>query len=143
MKNFEKFFDIDSLCIIDLLNSKINKFKKTKFILTGASGFLGSNFCSFFYNLNKTFSKKDKIKIYAFDNFIRGKPFWFERYENSENFEIINSDIVNNKNFPNADFIIHAASIASPIFYRKYPIQTMDTNVIGKKSSRPYFETQL
>jgi dTDP-glucose 4,6-dehydratase/UDP-glucuronate decarboxylase len=29
------------------------------------------------------------------------------------------------------DFIIHAASIASPVFYRKHPIQTMDANVTG------------
>jgi len=29
------------------------------------------------------------------------------------------------------DFIIHAASIASPTYYRKYPIETMDANVNG------------
>ena len=29
------------------------------------------------------------------------------------------------------DFIIHAASIASPKYYRQYPIQTIDANVLG------------
>ena len=31
----------------------------------------------------------------------------------------------------NLDFVIHAASIASPTYYRKYPIATMDANVNG------------
>jgi dTDP-glucose 4,6-dehydratase/UDP-glucuronate decarboxylase len=29
------------------------------------------------------------------------------------------------------DYVIHAASIASPTYYRKYPIETMDANVHG------------
>ena len=31
-------------------------------------------------------------------------------------------------------FIIHAASIASPTYYRQYPIETMDANVNGLRS---------
>ena len=37
------------------------------------------------------------------------------------------------KKFSDADYIIHLASIASPIFYRKYPIETLDANVTGYK----------
>ena len=40
-------------------------------------------------------------------------------------------DIVKCETYPRADFLIHAASIASPTFYRQYPIETMDANVIG------------
>ncbi len=29
------------------------------------------------------------------------------------------------------DIVIHAASIASPIFYRKFPLETIDSNVLG------------
>ena len=29
------------------------------------------------------------------------------------------------------DYLIHGASIASPIFYRKYPIDTIKVNVLG------------
>ena len=35
---------------------------------------------------------------------------------------------------PRFDFIIHAASIASPTYYRRYPIETMDANVIGLRN---------
>ena len=40
-------------------------------------------------------------------------------------------DIVQKQALEPVDFIIHAASIASPVFYRQHPIQTMDANVIG------------
>jgi UDP-glucuronate decarboxylase len=32
------------------------------------------------------------------------------------------------------DFIIHGASIASPIYYRKYPLETIDANILGLRS---------
>ena len=35
-------------------------------------------------------------------------------------------------------FIIHAASIASPTYYRQYPIETMDANVNGLRSLLEY-----
>jgi nucleoside-diphosphate-sugar epimerase len=40
------------------------------------------------------------------------------------------------------DFIVHAASIASPIYYRKYPIETMDANVNGLRSLLDYCVNQ-
>ena len=36
------------------------------------------------------------------------------------------------------DYIIHAASIASPIFYRKSPVETMDANIGGLRSLLDY-----
>ena len=39
-------------------------------------------------------------------------------------------------------FIIHAASIASPTFYRKFPIETMDANVNGLRHLLEYIKRQ-
>jgi nucleoside-diphosphate-sugar epimerase len=39
-------------------------------------------------------------------------------------------------------YIIHAASIASPTYYRKYPIETMDANVNGLRSLLEYARRQ-
>ena len=36
--------------------------------------------------------------------------------------------------------MIHLASIASPIFYRKYPIQTLDANVTGYRNLLDYYK---
>jgi len=43
-----------------------------------------------------------------------------------------------------ADFqyIIHAAGIASPIYYRKYPIETMDANINGLRALLEYARRQ-
>jgi nucleoside-diphosphate-sugar epimerase len=35
-------------------------------------------------------------------------------------------------------FIIHAASIASPMYYRRYPIETMDSNINGLRNLLDY-----
>jgi nucleoside-diphosphate-sugar epimerase len=49
------------------------------------------------------------------------------------NLVLVKHDITNPlpSDIPDFHFIIHAASIASPTFYRKYPIETMDANVNG------------
>jgi len=39
-------------------------------------------------------------------------------------------------------YIIHAASIASPTFYRKFPIETIDANVNGLRHLLKYIEKQ-
>jgi nucleoside-diphosphate-sugar epimerase len=39
-------------------------------------------------------------------------------------------------------YIIHAASIASPTYYRKYPIETMDANVNGLRTLLEYCRQQ-
>jgi dTDP-glucose 4,6-dehydratase/UDP-glucuronate decarboxylase len=41
------------------------------------------------------------------------------------------------------DFIIHAASIASPTFYRQHPIETMDANVQGLRNLLEYSRSRL
>ena len=45
-------------------------------------------------------------------------------------------------NMDDFSFIVHAASIASPIYYRQFPIETMDANVNGLRTLLEYCETQ-
>jgi len=65
---------------------------------------------------------------------MRGIPTWLESLQYRIDLSIIQSDIILQKDFPVSDFIIHAASIASPIYYRIYPLETMDANVIGLRN---------
>jgi nucleoside-diphosphate-sugar epimerase len=44
---------------------------------------------------------------------------------------------------PDMNYLIHAASIASPIFYRRHPIETMDANVNGLRSLLEYCRSQI
>ena len=109
------------------------KFKDSIIVLTGACGFLGY----YFLHYLKHFGKELKIKkIIALDNFMLGKPAWLNDFLNNSSFSIEQFDVITNniadiQSAKDADYIIHMASIASPVFYRKYPIETLDANIWG------------
>ena len=134
MKYLFDEFVLDAQQNIQRLNDKLDAFKGSKVLISGAAGFLGAHFCHFFSCLNDELDKQNKITIYALDNFIRGKPMWLNSFLNRNDFNIIDGDIITIKDLPIVDYVIHAASIASPTFYRQNPIETMDANVIGLRN---------
>ena len=118
------------------------KFQDSKILITGCAGFIG------YYMLNflNEYSKKLGIKkIICLDNFMLGKAEWVKKLENNplfqiEKFDIITDKIENVMNSEKANFIIHMASVASPIFYRKYPIETIDANVEGLRNLLDFYK---
>ena len=126
-KHLQKVAEI----ILDNLSNEVQKFSGKSVLLTGAAGFLGSNLCSFFYYLNNLDILDKPVELFAYDKFIHKKEDWVNQYSKSTLINFYEEDILSIKNFPKCDYIIHAASIASPIFYRKYPLETIDSNVIG------------
>jgi nucleoside-diphosphate-sugar epimerase len=69
----------------------------------------------------------------VFDNYVRGVPAWLRRHEGDPALTLVRHDVVQPLP-PGAgpfDYLIHAASIASPTYYRQHPIETMDANVNG------------
>jgi UDP-glucuronate decarboxylase len=101
---------------------------KTVFI-TGAAGFLGYYFAQFF-------ARAKVKKLILADIFLLDRPRWIEVLAAQPEIEARNLDITTNEfqNLPGvaeADYIIHMASIASPVYYRKYPIETIKANVLG------------
>jgi len=115
------------------IKNKRDKFNNSNIFITGCSGFLGYYFLQFFDKYKKTLNINS---IIAVDNFQVGKPYWIDDILAKENidfqeFDIIKNDISDiNINKENS-FVIHMASIASPTFYRKYPIETIEANVWG------------
>jgi len=100
-------------------------------LITGGAGFLGNYFISIIDHLNKKFLEKP-CKIISVDNFITGVKY---KTEEGPNFRAIKHDIKNPlKIDEDVDFIIHAAGIASPKFYRKFKIETIDVATIGTKN---------
>ena len=126
--------------IFSNLKDKIRAFEGRVVLITGGAGFLGYNFIHFLiYGNAKIF--RLSCRIIVLDNFIRGLPSWLKEMEAGGLIKLIKADITKFdykclEDKP--DFIIHAASIASPIFYRKYPIETMDANVIGLRAILDY-----
>ncbi len=98
-------------------------------LFTGANGFLGYYFIKSILAWNDTYPEK-KIIVNALDNFPTGVPNWLSE---RNDVKIIKKNITEFKPDSNQvfDYIVHAASIASPIFYRQFPIETINANVIG------------
>ena len=111
-------------------------------LITGCGGFLGYYFMHFF---DAEAEKLGVKKVIALDNFMLGYPGWIEKLKKNPIFDIQKFDIIKDKietvaGADNADFIIHMASIASPIFYRKYPIETLDANIWGLRSLLDFYK---
>ena len=124
-----------------LSKEEINKLTDSTILITGCAGFLGFYFVHFLYKFKDDLKLK---KVVCLDNFMLGYPKWIDEIRKDKRFEVKKFDIIKDKisdidEAGNVDFIIHMASIASPIFYRKYPIETLDANIWGLRSLLDYY----
>lgn len=136
-------FDLVSSDLLYINKSLKNEFENlsdSSLLLTGGAGFLGYYFVKSILFWNSINSSKSPIRLTVLDNFIRGIPDWFQPLLLDQNLSFLNHNIISilPNTLPPFDYIIHAASIASPTFYRQYPIQTMDANVIGLRNLLDY-----
>ena len=110
-------------------------FNRSTILVTGCAGFLGYTILQFFSNYLDTLNIK---RIIGLDNFIVRKPAWLAELGGQSGqilqtyqFDISKDKLTDVKAIKKVDFIIHMASIASPCFYRKHSIETIDANVWG------------
>lgn len=104
-------------------------------LISGGSGFIGSYINALLYLLNtKVFVKK--CKVISIDNYITGfRKNFIVDLKNDKNFQFIHSDIRLSQNLnQKIDFIIHAAGLASPYYYKKYPLDTIESAILGAKN---------
>lgn len=140
MKN--KIVQEDLQYIHDNYDSK-KLFPNSTILITGCAGFLGYYFMQYFAQYADEIGVK---KIIALDNFKLFRAQWLENLSKESGiidlhaFDIISGDINSIKDADQADIIIHMASIASPTFYRKYPIDTLDANVWGLRKLLDYYK---
>ena len=110
---------IDSIIAKEIVN--INKkcnltpLQNSSIIITGSSGLIGTYLLGCLYDLNQ-----EGYNIDVHFQHYRELPEHLRFYFNEDNFKSLTLDLSNYssyKKLPTADYIIHAASIASPIFY--------------------------
>jgi UDP-glucuronate decarboxylase len=138
-----KIVEGDLLYIYNKLSDdEKNKLKDSTILITGCGGFLGYYFMHFF----SYFGKKLQIKkVIGVENFLTTDKQWLEDICNNNSlislhkFDIISDSLKDIELLSEANFVIHAASVASPSFYRKYPLETLDANVIGLRRLLDYY----
>jgi UDP-glucuronate decarboxylase len=115
-----------------------------KILITGGAGFLGYYLIQSLLYWNRHAGADAKIEVTVYDNYIRGVPKWLSGLANDPALHLVRHDITTPlpEPMPSFSYIIHAASIASPTYYRKYPIQTMDANVNGLRLLLEYARRQ-
>ncbi len=96
---------------------------KKNILVTGGAGFIGSHLCERLL--------KDNHRVMCLDNLYTGCLKNIEKFNNDNNFEFINHDIVKPFYKENIDEIYNLACPASPIHYQDNPIKTIKTCTIG------------
>ena len=140
MKNAQDVIQTDLEYICNNLKPEFNKLKGKNLLITGGAGFLGYYFVQAVLFKNESLNAADKINLTVYENFSRGVPDWMDAIKDNESLTIVKHDM----RFPLPDdiqdfqYIIHAATIASPIYYRLHPIETMDANINGLRSLLDY-----
>jgi UDP-glucuronate decarboxylase len=101
-------------------------------LIVGGGGFLGHSLVQAVLAWNAR-GNGAPIRLTLLDNWVRGVPPWLDPHRTDPNLDLRTGDITEPlpADLGHHDWIIHAASIASPIYYRKFPIETMDANVGG------------
>ena len=133
MKSSRDVINIDLNYIYQHTLSEFESMAGKNLLITGAAGFLGYYLVQSVLFWNTKVDSSQSIKLTVIDNFIRGLPEWLMDLKEDKNLNLMKHDITKPlpSNLKDMQYIIHAASIASPTYYRKYPIETMDANVNG------------
>ena len=105
-----------------------------RILLTGSNGFLGKHLLDRLLD-KKKFSHIEKIV--GIDNFISSNKL--VRSESNFKYSFIEANLINFNfdNLENFDTVIHLASLASPVYYKKFPLETID---IGTTVTRRLLE---
>jgi UDP-glucuronate decarboxylase len=119
--------------IVSRLEQELEAMADARVLLTGGAGFLGYYLTQALARWNERAGAGAQIHLMVYDNYLRGVPDWLGELARNPGIDLVEHDIT--KLLPDGagafDYVIHAASVGSPTYYRQYPIETMDANVNG------------
>jgi UDP-glucuronate decarboxylase len=131
----ERVRDEDLALIVDRLGHELAEMAGGRLLVTGGAGFLG------YYLVLAAVAANDArgaapIHVTVWDNYMRGVPAWLGALSARPDVDVVTHDV--RHPLPTGiapfDYIIHAAGIASPTYYRLHPLETMDANIGGLRA---------
>ena len=131
MSEFLLDTDIDE--VVDRIKGPAQDFAGKTVLLTGGRGFLGRYFMEIFARLNDRVLD-EPVHLVALDNLITAGKEGSEipKYAHTT---FVEHDVIQPFNFEGSlDYIIHAAGIASPFYYRAYPLETLEVAITGTRN---------
>lgn len=120
--------------IAKALKKEAKKLEGKTLLISGGAGFIGSYILAVIHELNLKHLSKP-CKVISIDNFITGRKRRIVEEIKSDNFTFIEADVTKPLDIKEkADYIIHAAGLASPVYYQKYPLETIESAVYGVRN---------
>lgn len=113
--------------------AELRELSGRKLLVAGGAGFLGHYLVQGALAWNTAHPDAEPIEVTILDNFVRGVPDWMMDLVANPHLRLEKHDVT--QPLPSDlglhDYLVHAASIASPTYYRQHPIETMDANING------------
>jgi UDP-glucuronate decarboxylase len=131
LSDAERVVRSDLSDILDGAGAELAEIAGKKLLVTGGAGFLGYYLVQAALAWNQT--GRERIALTVLDSYTRGVPDWLGRYSPADGLNLVEHDVRQPLpgDLDDFQYVVHAAGIASPIYYRQHPIETMDANVIG------------
>jgi len=118
--------------ITDRLSAEAQAFAGKTVLLTGGRGFLGRYFMAVFGALNEHVLD-DPVTLVSMDNMITAGEVGAQ-IPDLPNVEFIEHDVIQPFEWDRPlDYVIHAAGIASPFYYRAFPLETLEVAITGTR----------
>ena len=119
--------------IRERLAPRLEQLAGSTVLITGAHGFLGSYFTALFQAHNAAHPNRP-IHLILLDNHITSDAGQVPK-SSSNHVRFMPQDVIQPFKLKEpVDYVIHAAGIASPFYYRKYPLETLEVATLGTKN---------
>jgi nucleoside-diphosphate-sugar epimerase len=145
METLRELVENDLTQVATALRDEFARMEGAQLLITGGGGFLGYYLVQSVLFWNELRAANRPIRVTVVENYRRGVPDWLMALRGDPNLTLLEHDISRPlpPNLPEFHYIIHAAGIASPTYYRRHPIETMDTNINGLRHLLDYARSRL